>query len=336
MAFKVAIAGLGRIGKVHCGIVAGLDECELTAVCDILPQEEIKVDLPNGCNYYQSLEQLLANEKDLDVVSICTPNGLHTEQSIQVLNSGKHVVCEKPMGLSKADCEQVIHTALHSKKSVFVVMQNRYSPPSQWLKQVLSDGLLGEIRLVQINCLWNRDEAYYANSWKGTAALDGGTLYTQFSHFIDMMFWLLGDIKNIRARFDNHAHPSIEFEDTGIVTFDFVKGGSGCISYSTAVPLQNMESSLTIVGSNGSVKVGGQYMNEIEYCNIDGYVLPDLLPSNPPNQYGTYVGSASNHAQVYENVIQTLKGESTATTNALEGLKVVDIIERIYDQKSSR
>ncbi|MFB0998369.1 MAG: Gfo/Idh/MocA family oxidoreductase, partial [Flavobacteriales bacterium] len=166
------------------------------------------------------------------------------------------------MGLNKADCEDIMHLALQNNKQVFCVMQNRYSPPSAWLKEIMDKKLLGNIHMVQLNCYWNRDDRYYKKGgWKGTPDLDGGTLFTQFSHFIDIMYWLCGDIDNITGNFKDFTHKdSTTFEDSGLVTFDFLKGGMGCLNYSTAVWDKNLESSLTIIGSKGSVKVGGQYM----------------------------------------------------------------------------
>jgi UDP-N-acetyl-2-amino-2-deoxyglucuronate dehydrogenase len=151
-------------------------------------------------------------------------------------------------------------------------MQNRYSPPSQWIKSVVDQRLLGDIHLVQVNCYWNRDERYYkAGSWKGSNALDGGTLFTQFSHFIDILYWLFGDITDIQGKFADFNHNDLtEFEDSGLVTFRFLDGGMGCLNYSTAVWDKNLESSMTIIGSNGSVKIGGQYMDQVEYCHIKG------------------------------------------------------------------
>ena len=211
-------------------------------------------------------------------------------------------------------------------------MQNRYSPPSEWIKEIIDKRLMGNIYMVQLNCYWNRDERYYKEGgWKGTNELDGGTLFTQFSHFIDIMFWLFGDIKNIQGKFADFNHEdTTEFEDSGFVSFEFLKGGMGSLNYSTAVWNQNLESSMTIIGEKGSVKIGGQYMNEIEVCNIDGYEMPELAPSNPANDYGAYKGSAANHHYIIENVVNSLKERTQPTTNALEGLKVVEIIERIY------
>lgn len=328
---KFAVVGCGHIGKRHAEMVRGNPEAELVAMADVAGPEGLDVE-KFGVPFFNSIDELLASGLDFDVVNICTPNGLHSEQCLKVLESHKHVVVEKPMGLSTANCEAVIYKALQERKHVFCVMQNRYSPPSVWLKEVVEQDLLGDLFMVQLNCFWNRDSRYYkAGGWKGTTDLDGGTLFTQFSHFIDIMYWLFGDIENIEGKFrDFTHHDSTDFEDSGFVRFDFVNGGMGTLNYSTAVFDANLESSITIVGSKGSIKVGGQYMNEVTYCNIDGYTMPELPEANPPNDYGPYKGSAANHHYVIENVIDTLKQRNTATTNALEGLKVVDIIERIY------
>lgn len=328
---KFAVVGAGHIGKRHGVMISRNEESELVAMVDIKDKSELNAedfDVP----FFKSVDELINSKIDFDVACVCTPNGLHAEQSIQLLEAKKHVVCEKPMGLSKDNCEKVIFKSLQMSKHVFCVMQNRYSPPSQWIKSVIEEELLGDIFMVQLNCYWNRDERYYkAGGWKGTADLDGGTLFTQFSHFVDIMYWLFGDIKNIQGKFNDFTHKeSTDFEDSGFVSFDFVQGGMGTINYSTAVAHQNLESSITIIGEKGSIKIGGQYMNEVDVCNVANYEMPELAPTNPGNDYGTYKGSAANHHYIIENVVDTLKGRTTATTNALEGLKVVEIIERIY------
>ncbi len=331
---EFGVVGCGHIGKRHAEMVKRHPEAELVAVCDPLPASETKAD-QFGVPVFADLETMLRETPDLDVVNVCTPNGLHARQSLIALEARKHVVCEKPMGLSKAECEEVLYKALQMHRTVFGVMQNRYSPPSQWIKSVIDQRLLGDIFLVQVNCYWNRDDRYYKKGgWKGTGDLDGGTLFTQFSHFIDIMYWLFGDITDIHARFADFNHQGLtDFEDSGLVTFRFVNGGMGCINYSTSVWDKNLESSLTVIGSKGSVKVGGQYMDQVEHCHIKDYVMPSLAPTNPANDYGAYKGSANNHSYIIENVVDTIKGRSTLTTNALEGLKVVEIIERIYKLK---
>lgn len=328
---KFAVIGQGHIGKRHAEMIRRNDNCELIAVCDILSKKELGIENLKE-NFYNNVEEMLKAHPEVDVVNICSPNGLHAIHSIKSLEAQKHVVVEKPMALSKTDCEKIIYTALAQHKNVFCVMQNRYSPPSVWLKEVMQNKIIGDVYMVQLNCYWNRDERYYKpGNWKGTQDLDGGTLFTQFSHWIDIMYWLFGDITNIQAKFADFNHQkTTAFEDSGLVSFDFINGGMGCINYSTAVWDKNLESSLTIVGSKGSVKVGGQYMDQIEVCNIKDYKIPELDATNPANDYGAYKGSANNHSNVIENVVDTLTGKNKISTNALEGLKVVDIIERIY------
>jgi UDP-N-acetyl-2-amino-2-deoxyglucuronate dehydrogenase len=328
---KFAIVGSGHIGKRHAEMIRRNPESELVAMSDIKTKSELdlsSLEVP----FLTSMDELFKSNIDFDVVCICTPNGLHAEQCLKALEYKKHVVIEKPMALTVADCEKIIFKALQVSRQVFCVMQNRYSPPSIWIKDVVEKNLLGKIYLVQLNCYWNRDERYYTGkNWKGNAELDGGTLFTQFSHFIDIMYWLFGDVNDIQGRFDdfNHQHTT-SFEDSGLITFNFVNGGMGCLNYSTAVWDKNLESSITVIGENGSIKIGGQYMNEVEHCHIKNYTMPELPPASPANDYGAYKGSAANHHFIFENVIDTLKGRTIATTNALEGLKVVDIIERIY------
>ncbi len=335
---KFAVVGCGHIGKRHATMIQRNSESELVAMVDIKPKAELGMDDFKDVPFFNSIEELLKSDLDYDVVNICTPNGLHATQAKLALEENHHVVCEKPMGLTKDGCESVIYTALQHSKQVFCVMQNRYSPPSAWIKDVIDRQLLGDIFMVQLNCYWNRDDRYYKKGgWKGTADLDGGTLFTQFSHFIDIMYWLFGDITNIQGKFADFTHKeSTAFEDSGFVSFDFIKGGMGSLNYSTAVWNQNLESSMTIIGSKGSVKIGGQYMNEIDVCTIDGYEMPTLPPSNPANDYGAYKGSAANHHYIIENVVDALKRKQKPTTNALEGLKVVEIIERIYAVRNEK
>lgn len=330
---RFAVVGCGHIGKRHAEMISKNPESELAALVDTKDQSELGISHFN-VPFFSSLEELLSSEMadNIDVVNIASPNGFHTSQALLSLNAKKHVVVEKPIALSKLDAEKVIYKALHVHKHVFAVMQNRYSPPSVWIKELIDSNRLGEIYMVQLNCYWNRDDRYYKpNSWHGTKDLDGGTLFTQFSHFIDIMYWLFGDIHNIQAKFNDFNHKSLtDFEDSGFVSFDFVNGGMGSLNYSTSVWNTNLESSMTIIAENGSVKIGGQYMDKVEICNIKDYEMPELPPTNPGNDYGAYKGSAANHHYVIENVVDVLNNRAAITTNVLEGLKVVEIIERIY------
>ncbi len=334
---KFAVIGQGHIGKRHAEMVRRDPDSELVAVCDILSPKELgltDLDVP----FYNTIDDLLNAGLDIDVVNICTPNGFHAEYALKALEKKMHVVIEKPIALTKLDAEKVLFKSLEVSRHVFCVMQNRYSPPSEWLKELVDNQTLGDIFMVKLDCYWNRDNRYYKpGNWHGDATLDGGTLFTQFSHFIDIMYWLFGDITNIRGNFADFNHKNLtDFEDSGVVCFDFVNGGMGSLNYSTSVWDTNLESSITIIGSKGTVKVAGQYMNEVTYCHIKDYVMPELAPSNPPNDYGLYKGSAQNHHYVIQNVVDKLKEKGTITTNVLEGLKVVDIIERIYQVRDKQ
>ncbi len=334
---KFAVVGQGHIGKRHAEMIRRNPDAELVAVCDILPKEQLgleNVEVP----FFSSIDDLLNSNIAIDVVNICTPNGFHAEYALKALEKKHNVVLEKPIALTKNDAEQVVFKSLQVSRHVFCVMQNRYSPPSVWLKQIVSESRLGKIYMVQLNCYWNRDDRYYKQgNWHGTADLDGGTLFTQFSHFIDIMYWLFGDITNIQGNFHDFSHQNLtDFEDSGVVTFDFVNGGMGSLNYSTSVWDTNLESSIIIIGEKGTVKVAGQYMNEVAYCHIKDYEMPTLAPSNPPNDYGAYKGSAQNHHLIIQNVVEKLQEKTSITTNVLEGLKVIDIIERIYQVRDTQ
>jgi UDP-N-acetyl-2-amino-2-deoxyglucuronate dehydrogenase len=215
MTIKFAVVGAGHIGKRHAEMILRNPDAELVAIADTRPYEQLELE-KFGVPFFQDLGSLLKNAPDFDVLCVATPNGLHAEHALAGLEAKKHIVVEKPMALTKSECEKIIHRAMAVHRMVFCVMQNRYSPPSEWIKTLVEEGTLGRIFLVQVNCYWNRDDRYYkADGWKGSQKLDGGTLFTQFSHFIDIMYWLFGDVYDIKATFAdfNHANTT-EFEDS--------------------------------------------------------------------------------------------------------------------------
>lgn len=338
--FQFGIIGLGRIGQRHAHLIHAHPEARLKAIVEPTGFDLADALLPEDIPVYDSMEDFLAAAPVLDVVCVCTPTGQHPAQCQALLKAGYHVLCEKPMGLNRRSCEEVIHAAMQSQRQFFCVMQNRYTPIAQWLKQLVEDGRLGSIYQIVIHCFWNRDERYYGeNNWRGRAGMDGGPLYTQFSHFIDILYWVFGDIHSIHGQFADFRHQeSTDFEDSGQVQFRLYDHPEalGALHYSTAVWDQNQESSITVIAENGSLKIGGQYMNALSYCHLKDIETPNLEAPQAPNQYGPYQGSAANHHFVIQNVIDTLKQQGQAMTNALEGMKVVDIIERIYQCEGYR
>jgi UDP-N-acetyl-2-amino-2-deoxyglucuronate dehydrogenase len=331
---KFAIIGCGRIASRHADIISGI--ASLEAVCDVKEDRAQALAAKHSARHYTKIEDLLKAENDIDVVSICTPNALHGPQTILSLNAGRHVLCEKPMALSVKECKEMIEAAEKNRKYLFIVKQNRFNPPVAELKKLIDEGRLGRILSAEINCFWNRNEEYYKQSdWKGRKLIDGGTLFTQFSHFIDLMYWLVGDVKEVRALGRNLHHKGIiEFEDTGAAVIEFAGGAIGTFNYTVNSFKKNMEGSITVFGERGTVKVGGQYLNALEYQCIDGYEIKGLPQSRPANDYGFYKGSMSNHDKVYENVIDVLTNNGKIAASAYDGMKTVGIIEKIYSSFS--
>jgi UDP-N-acetyl-2-amino-2-deoxyglucuronate dehydrogenase len=327
---KFAIVGCGRIAQRHAEHISKYGE--LVAVCDIHEPSANSFAEKYFCKEYYNIDDMLTAGLDMDVVAVCSPNGLHADHSIKVVRAGYHSLCEKPMAITTTDCGRMISEAEKANKRIFIIKQNRFNPPIAALKKLVDEGRLGKIYSIQLNCFWNRNEDYYKNSWKGTAKLDGGTLFTQFSHFIDLLYWIIGDVTKVYAITKNYAHKDIiEFEDSGVALLEFDNGAMGTINYNVNSYGKNMEGSLTVFGEKGTVKIGGQYLNELEYQSIDGYEIKDLPEGNKPNNYGTYVGSMSNHDKIYENVIDVLLNGKPIVTNFYEGMKTVEIIEKIYN-----
>lgn len=322
------IVGCGRIGERHARQISSVGE--LKAVCDIDYEKAVRLGAGYNAKPYATLEELLSSSP-IDVLAVCTPNGLHADHSVMALKHGIHVLCEKPMALTVHDCGEMIKAAERANRRLFIVKQNRFNPPVEAIKTAIDDGRLGKILSVQLSCFWNRNNEYYNSPWKGTRALDGGTLFTQFSHFIDLLYWMFGDVKTASGIISNKAHKGIiEFEDTGAFSLEFYSGVVGTLNYTVNAFAKNMEGSLTIFGEKGTVKIGGQYLNELEYQQIKDYKIKNLPAGNPPNQYGAYQGSMSNHDKVYQNVVNVLTHEGVIATNGFEGLKTVEIIDKLY------
>ena len=324
-----AIVGCGRIGNRHASHIRKFGN--LAAVCDI--DAEAADDLARQTNaeaYYDLSTMLDALAGKADVIAICTPNGLHAAQTIEAFGHGFHVICEKPMALSVSDCGEMIKAGDRANRRLFVVKQNRFNPPVEHLKALIDAGRLGRVFSIQLNCYWNRNDNYFKAGWRGTRDLDGGTLFTQFSHFIDLLYWMFGDVVDVDGFVANYTHPKIEFEDAGVAILRFANGAIGGVNFTINSYGKNMEGSLTVFAEKGTVKIGGQYLNEIEYENVEGLAPSELREGRPANAYGQYTGSMSNHEDVYANVVEVLSNRGSITTGGFEGLKTVEIIESIY------
>jgi len=328
---RFAIVGCGHVAQRHAEQI--VKKSTLVAVCDIDKEKANNLASKYNVKPFYHIDDLFSSDIQADVISVCSPNGLHAEHTIKSHRAGFHVLCEKPMAIDVHDCGKMIQEAEKANKRLFIVKQNRFNPPVNALKELILNDKLGKIYSIQLNCFWNRNNEYYQNSdWKGTKKLDGGTLFTQFSHFVDLLFWLIGDIKDVFAFGDNFHHKGItEFEDTGVVALRFYNGVIGTINYTVNSYAKNMEGSIAVFGEKGTIKVGGQYLNICEYQSIENFEINNLAVGNPPNNYGNYLGSMSNHEDVYKNVVDVLNNHGIISTNGFEGLKTVEIIDKIYN-----
>ena len=324
---KFAIIGLGNIGKRHAEHIMQHPQAQLVAVCDINAALSEVFNVP----FYPSLADMLVHS-DADVVCVCTPNYLHEQHSIAVLQSHRHVVVEKPMALSVAECDRMIAAATTVDKMIFAVKQNRYNPPVVAVKQLMDEGRLGKVYMIQVNCFWNRSDQYYAQSdWRGKKSQDGGCLFTQFSHFVDILYYLNGDIKTAMGLVHNFAHQhNTEFEDTGSFVLQAANGAIVTFNFTTCSFDKNMEGAISLFAEKGTLKIGGQYLNTIEYQQLEGAAIPAINISAKNNDYGLYQGSMSNHDKLINNVVEVLLEGKKIMTTAEEGRSVVRIIEMMY------
>lgn len=327
--YRFAIVGCGQIGPRHAKHINAAGT--LAAVCDTDREKADRLAATYGCLAFYSLDDLLAQPDLFDVVSICTPNFLHASQSIACLDAGFDVVCEKPMCISSADAAAIMEAINRSGRKFFVVKQNRYNPPVALVKKLLNDNSLGKIHSFQVNCFWNRGKEYYRDSWKGRKNLDGGILFTQFSHFVDLLIWYLGEEETAEMLSGNfRLGDSIEFEDTGTALLKMKNGAIGSLNFTITSYAKNMEGSITLFGAKGTVKIGGQYLNTLEYFEVQAQTQPDLPKGAQPNDYGNYQGSMSNHDKVYEQVVLALNNKAHALVEGEEAARTVHLIERLY------
>lgn len=320
---NIAILGCGNIGTRHAKWAAKYGN--LVAVCDANMEKAKILAKRFNCKAYFNFTNMLMNDNNIiSLVAICTPSGFHKEHTKIALRNNCHVLCEKPMALNVEDCEEMIHAAEKYSKRLFIVKQNRFNEPVQLVKKLIKDGKLGKILGVHLNCIWNRNKDYYKKSqWTGTRDMDGGILFTQFSHFIDLLYYLVGDIERACSTGKNFMHTdTITFPDTIATAFKFVNGAVGTGLFTINSYNKSMEGSILLVCEKGTVKIGGKYLNEIEYQNIEGdnYYVPV-----------TNANLKSRHDAVYKNVINSLSHKEYIVTDMLDGLKTVQIIKKIMD-----
>ena len=325
---KIGLIGCGRISKNHLDAVSQIPEAEFVAVCDLVEEKMQAVAENYGIkNLYNNYQDMLENEK-LDLVSICTPSGLHPQMGIDVAKHKINVLTEKPMATNIESADALIRACDQNKVKLFVVKQNRLNATMQLLKRAIDKGRFGRIYLAESNVFWQRPQSYYdAEKWRGTWEFDGGAFMNQASHYVDALYWLLGNVDSVMAYTATMAR-RIEAEDTGCAILHFRNGIIAIINVTMLTYPKNFEGSITIIGEKGTVKIGGVAVNKIEKWEFEDYDDDDRIAQDanyqPPNVYGF------GHNPYYRNVIDVLLGKDVPSTDGRDGRKSVEIIQAIY------
>ncbi len=325
---RIGIVGCGKISANHFKSVAELsDQFELSAVCDTHTESLEKMAAACNVTGYRDINSML-DDKNLDIITLCSPSGLHAQQSIQVARAGRHVITEKPMATRWSDGVNMINECDKANVKLFVVKQVRYQPALELLNKAIKARRFGRIYLVNLNVFWTRPQAYYDQAkWRGTWEFDGGAFMNQASHYIDLLHWLFGPVQNVHAMMSTMAM-NIEAEDTGILNIRWRSGMLGSMNVTMLTYPKNLEASLTVLGEKGSVKIGGTSANEILHWEFDQADEQDALAATlktPPQNEANY-----GHKRYYENVAKTLRGEAHADIDGREGLRSLELLIAAY------
>lgn len=325
---RIGLVGCGRIAASHFKALKELaSRCRLVAVCDTVEERANLASSENECKAYFSYDRMLAEEK-LDLVSICTPSGIHPQQGIKAAGAGCNVLTEKPIGVRLNEVDELIRACDEKNVRLFVVKQNRLNATMKALKRAVDKGRFGRIYMVQSNVFWQRPQEYYDSArWRGTWEFDGGAFLNQASHYVDMLYWLIGDVDYVLASTATMAR-NIETEDTGAAILKFRNGVIGTINVTMLSYPKNFEGSITILGEKGTVRVGGIAINKIEKWEFADYDDDDKAiveaSYNPPNVYGF------GHLGYYNNVFDVLEGKAVPDTDGRSGRKSLEIIRAVY------
>ncbi len=325
---RFALVGCGRIGERHMDAIAEhASSAELVAVCDTDPAALARAVAKTGAAGFADLNSLLEGA-DCDAVALCTPSGLHSAQTIRIAAAGRHVITEKPMATRWADGIAMVKACDAAAVKLFVVKQNRRNATLQLLKRAIDAKRFGRIYMVTINVFWQRPQEYFDSApWRGTWEFDGGALMNQASHYVDLVDWLIGPVESVQAYVGTLAR-DIQVEDTATVGVRWRSGTLGSVNVTMLAYPRNFEGSITILGENGTVRIGGVAVNQIEHWEFaDSHADDDSIRSA---SYETTSVYGFGHALYYDNVIATLRGEALAETDGREGLKSLEILIASY------
>ncbi len=342
---KIALIGCGRISFKHIeAFVFMKGRVQFVAACDPILERaeekrlEYKKSLPNAdVKIFADYKEMLKECKP-DVVTIATESGKHKDIAVHCLKNGAHVICEKPMALSTSDAQTMIDTAKQNNKKLAVCFQNRFNAPVVKTREALEKGRFGKMLHGMIQVRWNRNEAYYAQApWRGTWEQDGGTLMNQCTHGIDLLQWMMGeDAVRVQAQTRRFMRP-IEAEDFGCAIVEFASGAVGIIEGTADVYPKNLNETLSLFGTDGSVVIGGLAVNKMETWRFaDAEKLGDteervLNPNekDPPTVYGF------GHTALFNDFIDAIEQGREPLVSGEKGKKALEIILAIYKSQKT-
>ncbi|MDF9407872.1 MAG: putative 4,5-dihydroxyphthalate dehydrogenase [Pelotomaculum sp. PtaB.Bin013] len=323
---KFGIAGCGRIARVHANEIVALPQAELVAVNDIDP-----FVLKNFASYYnvkgyRDYKKML-EERDLDVVVICTPSGLHAKMGILAARSGKHVLVEKPLALSLSDADMLVNTCEKAGVILSVVMQKRFNRFFQILKSAIDDGRFGKLSHATATVRWNRDEAYFLNNpWRGKRAEDGGVMMNQAIHIVDILSWLMGSVESVFAYTATRCRP-IETEDVGVAVLKFGSGALGTIEAATTVYPRNLEQTIAVFGERGTVVIGGEKADTVMTWRFSETREEDQMVCLK-EEAKCYM--EPGHQAVLQDMVKAILTGGRPVVDGREGRKALEIVLGIY------
>ena len=325
---RIALVGCGRIAQKHFeAIAAHRERIELVAVCDT---DRVALDAAvasTGACGFASIAALLAGS-DADVVVLCTPSGLHPLETIQIAAAGRHVITEKPMATRWADGQRMVEACDAANVRLFVVKQNRRNATLQLLKRAVELKRFGRIFMVNVNVFWSRPQSYYNSArWRGTWEFDGGALMNQASHYVDLLDWLIGPIESLQAYTATLAR-DIQVEDSAVVGIRWRSGALGSLNATMLAYPKNFEGSITVLGENGTVRIGGVAVNDIQHWEFSEPHATDAQVKDASYKTSSVYGFG--HPLYYDNVILTLRGEAEAKTDGREGLRSLEVLIATY------
>lgn len=329
---RVALLGCGRISRNHIDAIERVEGIRVSAVCDVAEERAREVAARLDVPWFTSYEDMLSRAP-CDIVSICTPSGMHPSHGAQAARAGKHVVSEKPMAISLAGADELVRACDEAGVQLFVVKQNRLNPAIQLLRRAVDRGRFGRLYMLNCTVRWTRPQEYYDQApWRGTWEFDGGAFMNQASHYVDLIQWIGGPVESVMARTATLAR-RIESEDSGVAVLRFRSGALGTIEVTMLTYPRNLEGSITVLGERGSVKIGGTAVNRVEHWEFADYddddKLVESVSTNPPSVYGF------GHEGYYRNVVSALRGEATPFTHGREGRKSLELILGIYESARS-